>query len=153
MDSLWVFPAAAGLMLLVGLWFLTSGVRRSRDWTRFVRVAREAEAEVVDVRRHVVGGAASDRRSVVWVPVVRFATPEGQLVEAETMYSGTTPSSLTVGGRVVVRYDPARPTRVALRSAANGRSFGCLQVGLGLGLVLVGSVALVGTIALVRALP
>ena len=151
MDVLWAFPAAAGLMVLVGVLGLVHGVRRTRSWNRFVRTARDAEAEVVDVRRVVV--RTHDRRRVSWVPVVRFALPDGQVVTGEAMYSGTTRASLTPGRRVPIRYDPDRPSRVALRSAANGRTMGCLQAGIGAGLVLVGSVALVASIALARALP
>ena len=151
MDVLWAFPAAAGLMVLVGVFGLVHGVRRTRSWNQFVRTARDAEAEVVDLRRVVV--RTHDRRSVSWVPVVRFALPDGQVVTGEAMYSGTTRAAFTPGAWVPVRYDPTQPSRVALRSVANGRTMGCLQAGIGVGLVLVGSVALVASIALVRALP
>jgi len=103
---------AGVLALLGGAFFVWRGRLHGTADREFVRRSRTATAEVVDVvtvDTNLVDGALQ----TVWHPVVRFALPDGQVVEAQAMY-GTDPAPTRPGRREVVRYDPADPTRVAL---------------------------------------
>ncbi|HEX4977802.1 MAG TPA: DUF3592 domain-containing protein [Nocardioides sp.] len=128
---------AGVLALLGGAFFVWRGRLHGLADREFVRRSVTATAEVTDVVAVDVNRMDGDFQRV-WHPVVRFALPDGQVVEARAMY-GSSPQPTRAGRREVVRYDPADPGRVALAQglASPGR-LGSLQVILGVGLIGVG---------------
>jgi hypothetical protein len=134
--------AAGVLALLGGGFFVWRGRLYGVADRAFVRRSATATAEVTDVVAVDVNRRDGDFQRV-WHPVVRFALPDGQVVEAQAMY-GSSPQPTRAGRREVVRYDPADPTRVALAQglASPGR-LGPLLVIVGAGMVGVGLMTLV----------
>lgn len=124
-----------------GMFFVVSGRRRSRAWKCFVGSAQVTQAEVLELRLHVSQHA--DGASGYWYsPLVRFHLLDGRVVEAETM-TGSSPAPARVGEVVMVRFDPADPTRVNLADGpAQGSSIGCAHTALGAGFVVLGLLVL-----------
>lgn len=81
--------------------------------------------------------SAGDVASGYWIQRLRFTTVDGRAVETLAMYGGV-PAPARPGERVMVLYDPDRPSRaqVADRKLASG---GCLS-----GAMLVVGAAFVG---------
>jgi hypothetical protein len=142
---------AAAVAAAAGVYFLTWGARGRRTATAFQRTAVGATAEVTELRlRHQSHNREHD--DGYWVPVVRFALPDGRVVETETLV-GSMPAPARVGETVEVRYDPDDPRRVDLRhGAARSGSLGCLWSALGAGGLLLAAVLLVAWFLLVRVL-
>lgn len=135
---------AAGLVAVAaGLFFGSRGLRQRSEAADFTATAATATAEVTDLRlRHQRYNRQHD--DGFWVPVVRFALPDGRVVEAETM-TGSMPAPARVGDRVEVRYDPDDPRRVNLaRGPAQPGNLGCLTTVLAAGLVGVGLLVVAG---------
>ena len=78
--------------------------------------------------------------TLVFIPVVRFQTPDGRTVDAEAG-GGTNRRRWSEGDAIAVLYDPADPTFVKLDAAGSGFitgmsvALGGLFTLLGLGLV------------------
>jgi hypothetical protein len=142
---------AAAVSAAAGVYFLTWGARGRRTAAAFQRTAVGTTAEVTDLRlRHQSHNREHD--DGYWVPVVRFALPDGRIVETETRV-GSMPAPARVGETVEVRYDPDDPRRVDLRhGAARSGSLGCLWSGLGAGALLLAAVLLVAWFLLARVL-
>ena len=81
-------------------------VRAWRD-RAFRRAAVPAEAEVTDVRWKTVGPLPE--RDRLAYPLLRFALPDGSLIEARTRAAA---APLEVGDRVAILYLPDDPSRV-----------------------------------------
>jgi len=127
----------AGLGLVFGL--IGGGITRN---------AREFRRRAQRTRGLVVGLRASRATDgTVYYPAIRFTTIYGQQVEAETTY-GSNPPPARPGQEVTVLYDPARPTRIRIDSAAgNGMLLGGIFLAVGIVLFTVGAgVALAQTI-------
>lgn len=54
---------------------------------------------------------------MLYHPVVRFATADGQRIEAESR-TGSNPPSARVGQTVTVRYDPTTPERFTVTATS-----------------------------------
>ncbi len=132
---------AGVLALLGGGFFVWRGRLHGVADRDFVRRSATPTAGVVGVVA-VAANRVDGELQRLWHPVVRFALPDGQVVEARAMY-GSSPQPTRKGRREVVRYDPADPTRVALaqRLASPGR-LGPLFVLLGAGMVTIGLLTL-----------
>ena len=99
-----------------GVLFISIGIGMSRNLNRFRGRASRAAATVTDVRARSAGTSGG----LVWVPVVRFTTPGGRTVEAETG-SGTNLERHQPGQPLEVLYDPDNPTDV--RVPGGGTTF------------------------------
>ncbi|MEU7913815.1 DUF3592 domain-containing protein [Microbispora bryophytorum] len=109
--------------------------------------AREFRRRAQRTRGLVVGLRASrSDDGTSYYPTIRFTTVYGQQVEAETTY-GSNPPPARPGEEVTVLYDPARPTRIRLDSAAgSGALLGGIFLAVGVALFTAGAgVALVQT--------
>ena len=85
--------------------------------------------------------------------VVRFALPDGRSVDTATMSARNPPLPAQVGQVVEIQYDPADPTRADLvHGSALGR-VSCVTVGLGIGFVLIGVVALAAWYVVTQVFP
>lgn len=137
---------AAVLVLLAGAAFLGVGTRQRRRAAGLTATAVTTRAEVIDVRPHDPNLFFSGNR--VWRPVVRFALPDGRVVEAETTV-GSNPVPARPGDRVEVRYDPREPRRVNLaHGPAQPGTLGLLLTVLGLAMTGVGLLVLGGWVLL-----
>jgi hypothetical protein len=145
---------AGVLALLGGGFFVWRGRLHGVADREFLRRSATTTAEVVDVVA-VDANRLDGDFDRLWHPVVRFALPDGQVVEARTIH-GSSPQPTRQGRREVVRYDPADPSRVALAQglASPGR-LGPLLTILGVGLTGIGlaTVMLWAFIALVLRVP
>lgn len=132
---------AALVVLGVGVYLLGYARRRRSAAREFLAGALPAPAEVTDLRlRQPRYNREHD--DGFWVPVVRFALPDGRVVEAETM-TGTNPAPARVGDRVEVRYDPSDPRRVNLAAGpAQPGAVGCVLTGLAVAFVVFGGLLL-----------
>ena len=81
----------------------------------FVAAADTTEGEVIDIRGVY---PKSSSRSLIYVPVVRFETPDGKSIEFRSD-SGSNPPTYSVGERVTVLYDPAKPYNAKLEGWDN----------------------------------
>ncbi|MEN3539859.1 DUF3592 domain-containing protein [Microbispora sp. ZYX-F-249] len=109
--------------------------------------AREFRRRAQRTRGLVVGLRASrSDDGTVYYPTIRFTTVYGQQVEAETAY-GSNPPPARPGEEVPVLYDPAKPTRIRVDSAAgSGTLLGGVFLAVGIVLFAAGAgVALVQT--------
>src|SRR5262245_8918298 len=110
--------AAAALVLIVALAiFAVVAVRRRRSDRAFLGAAVPAEAEVTDVRWKTVGPLPE--RDRLAYPLLRFALPDGSLIEARSQVSAP---AAEVGDRVSVLYLPDDPSRVRVDSHASPSS-------------------------------
>ena len=80
----------------------------------FVAAADTTEGEVIDI----VGVSQRVGSSRSYAPVVRFKTPDGKSVKF-TSDSSSNPPSYSVGERVTVLYDPAKPRNAKLEGWDN----------------------------------
>lgn len=123
-----------------GVFFAANGVRALMTGRRFDRAAHRAEGTVVDVRSRVVRGSSSSgsRSRTVYMPVVRFAIPDGRTVETEA--GGGSSLAPVIGSAVTVLYDPAEPTRVRLEGVpgAGGTLVSAFHIVFGLVFALLG---------------
>lgn len=134
----------AGLVAVAaGMYLGVRGRRQRIAASAFTATAATTTADVTDLRlRHQRYNRQHD--DGFWVPVVRFALPDGRVVEAETM-TGSMPAPARVGERVEVRYHPDDPGRVNLaRGLAQPGNLGCLTTVLAAGLVGVGLLVVAG---------
>lgn len=132
---------AGVLALLAGAFFLWRGRLHGLADRRFVRRSATATAEVTDLVAVDVNRRDGDLQRV-WHPVVRFTLPDGEVVEARTLY-GSDPAPSRPGRQELVRYDPSDPTRVALaRGLASPGTVGPLLMVLGIGTMGVGLMTL-----------
>jgi hypothetical protein len=130
------------VLLLVG--FAIAGGTRLMTARRFVASAVQAEAVVVGLpsrMRRVSGGSGVSVPVRYFEPVVRFQTPQGELVEARVEVGTPTPSA-AIGQTTPVLYNPLRPQQVRL-AEADGRFnatgpviVGCLSAMLLAGMLL-----------------
>lgn len=135
-----LFPLllAAMIAIAAGIWIASRGRGVISDDEKFVRSAQQTDAEVLEVRTRYPDPVHRDHDDWWYVPVVRFALPDGRVVEAETM-TGSRPAPATEGQQVRVRYDPADPTRVSLaQGLAQKSNLGGLQMALGIGISVLG---------------
>ncbi|MEU6431187.1 DUF3592 domain-containing protein [Microbispora sp. NPDC046973] len=102
--------------------------------------AREFRRRAQRTRGLVVGLRASrSDDGVSYYPTIRFTTLYGQQVEAETTY-GSNPPPARPGEEVTVLYDPARPTRIRIDSAAgSGTLLGGIFLAVGIVLFTAGA--------------
>ncbi|MEU7887721.1 DUF3592 domain-containing protein [Microbispora bryophytorum] len=102
--------------------------------------AREFRRRAQRTRGLVVGLRASrSDDGTSYYPTIRFTTVYGQQVEAETTY-GSNPPPARPGEEVTVLYDPARPTRIRLDSAAgSGALLGGIFLAVGVALFTAGA--------------
>ncbi|GGO09369.1 DUF3592 domain-containing protein [Microbispora bryophytorum] len=102
--------------------------------------AREFRRRAQRTRGLVVGLRASrSDDGTSYYPTIRFTTVYGQQVEAETTY-GSNPPPARPGEEVAVLYDPARPTRIRLDSAAgSGALLGGIFLAVGVALFTAGA--------------
>ncbi|GIH64616.1 MULTISPECIES: DUF3592 domain-containing protein [Microbispora] len=102
--------------------------------------AREFRRRAQRTRGLVVGLRASrSDDGTSYYPTIRFTTLYGQQVEAETTY-GSNPPPARPGEEVTVLYDPARPTRIRIDSAAgSGTLLGGIFLAVGIVLFTAGA--------------
>jgi len=133
-EALYAFPLGSAFFVLAGIAAIVVARRRSRAWKRFVGASQVTQAQVLDLRtRH-----SRHDQGPIFVPVVRFPFLDGRMVETETM-SGSRPAPARRGDVVMVRFDPADPTRVSLADGlATPAAGGCVLAGLGVGFVVLG---------------
>lgn len=130
------------VLMLLGL-ALSGGVRLMAA-RRFVASAVPAEAVVVGLpstMKRVSGGGGVSVPVRYFEPVVRFQTPQGQLVEARVEVGTPTPSA-AIGQTTPVLYNPLNPQQVRL-TEADGRAgataplvAGCLGAAMLVGILL-----------------
>ncbi|WP_182873498.1 DUF3592 domain-containing protein [Microbispora sp. H10670] len=119
----------SGLGLVFGL--IGGGI--TVNAREFRRRAHRASGLVVGLR------ASHSDDGTVYYPTVRFVTLYGQQVEAESTY-GSNPPPARPGEEVPVLYDPAKPTRIRIDSAAgSGTLLGGIFLALGVVLFTVGA--------------
>ena len=99
-----------------GVVLAAAGIGIGRAESRFASTAGRAAATVTDVRSRSAG---RHTRGMIWVPVVRFQTSDGQLVDAETS-GGTNIKRYSPGDSIEVLYDPANPATVRLPGGSGG---------------------------------
>ncbi|WP_432933670.1 DUF3592 domain-containing protein [Microbispora sp. CA-135349] len=106
----------------------------------FTMNAREFRRRAQRTRGLVVGLRASrSDDGTSYYPRIRFTTMYGQQVEAETTY-GSNPPPARPGEEVPVLYDPARPTRIRIDSAAgSGTLLGGIFLAVGVVLFTAGA--------------
>ncbi|WP_168714546.1 DUF3592 domain-containing protein [Streptomyces sp. A0592] len=92
------------------------------------------------------GGTITFRSSgtTAYYPVIAWTTADGRAMETRTDIARSRDRTLTVGTRVEVRYDPAKPTRWTL--PAESSLLWWLFVGIGALFVVIGSGFLVGAL-------
>jgi hypothetical protein len=100
---------ALGLPLMLGAGYAV--------WSEiaFRRIAVETDGRVVEMIRELGSSSNSGRRSVTYRPVFVFSPDGGKEVRAEGTFASN-PPCCSVGERVRVRYDPARPESAAMVS-------------------------------------
>jgi hypothetical protein len=101
------------LGLVVGAALTWGGIHFLRRTRRFERIAWRAPGVVTEVRWQWREGISDTERYAY--PVVRFALPDGRVVDTESDV-GSSPSPVSAGDRVDVLYDPADPTRARVAS-------------------------------------
>jgi hypothetical protein len=141
MRTPFVLVLASGVLaMLAGGFFLWRGRLVRRADAGFVRRSLVTTAEVTDLRL-LDNNPWDGERGRAWYPVVRFALPDGRMVEAQTVY-GADPAPTRPGRTEPVRYDPEDPTRVMLaRGGTQAGTLGWLFTALGVAGVLVGLAA------------
>jgi hypothetical protein len=141
MRTPYVIVLASGVLaLLAGGFFLWRGRLVRRADAGFVRRSVATTAEVTDLRL-LDNNPWDGERELAWYPVVRFALPDGRVVEAQTVY-GADPAPTRPGRTEPVRYDRDDPTRVMLaRGVTQAGMLGWLFTALGAAGVLVGLAA------------
>ena len=100
----------AAVVLLVAVALVVLAVvaaRRTRTDRAFRRVAVAAEGEVTDIRWKTVGPLPE--RDRLAYPLLRFALPDGSLIECRSEVATT---AVEVGDRVGILYLPDEPSRV-----------------------------------------
>lgn len=118
-DARLLLVVVPALLVLAGLVMVGSGVRAIVVARRFLGVAQQVRGTVSDHRYQVLRRGQSRRRRVVTIPVLRFTTRAGQLVEAQqavALRSGAPERGAQVG----VLYDPADPARAAMVGSTSG---------------------------------
>jgi hypothetical protein len=113
-----LFVAVPAVFTVVGLVFLGSGIRSIVTARRFLKVAQQVSGTVSDHRFRVHRSSDSHDR-IVTVPVLRFTTRTGQLVEAEQSIA-LRRGAPERGAEVAVLYDPAVPARAAVVGTTSG---------------------------------
>jgi hypothetical protein len=121
-----------GIWIVVGVFFVIHARQMDRKVQRLRRFGRRTSAVVVDYeyKRDKDG----DR---VPYPLVRFQTPDGHLVTAETDFGGSFVPAL--GDRVNVLFDPSRPEEAHIDSQLSDR-VNSLAGRIGWGLIIVGGI-------------
>jgi hypothetical protein len=79
----------------------------------FRRIAVETDGRVVEMIREVGSSSNSGRRTATYRPVFVFSPEGGKEVRAQGSFASN-PPCCSVGERVRVRYDPARPESAAM---------------------------------------
>lgn len=79
--------------------------RLFRDRHARLAAATEVSGEVVGIDANGVPG----EEGYLEIPVVRFTTPEGRVLQGQPVFEQLTPKGLTEGDTVRLRYDPADP--------------------------------------------
>lgn len=132
-----------GLILeFAGLHLLAQGQAVRRAARAFLATAVRAEGEVIALRVSRAGVAQRPRPAHVHLPVLRFRTADGTVVEACSPVGGN-PAPAAKGDRVGVLYDPADPRDVRVDTVTgHGTTAGRLLTALG-AVVLVVAVAVV----------
>ena len=108
--------AVALIFVVAGVLFAGIGIGVARSSRRFEASAARTRATVTDVRQRAVGRGDG---GLVWIPVVRFQTPDGGTVDAE-VGGGTNVKRHEPGQAVEVSYDPANPTDVRVPGSGGG---------------------------------
>jgi uncharacterized protein DUF3592 len=103
------------VFLVVGVVFAGIGIGVARSSHRFEAAAARARATVTDVRSRAVGRGGA----LIWIPVVRFETPDGRTVDAEAG-GGTNVKQWEPGQSLDVSYDPANPADVRVPGSGGG---------------------------------
>lgn len=104
------------LFVVFGVVFMGVGLGIGRAENRFRSTAGRAAATVTDVRSRSAGRNTS---GLIWVPVVRFQTSDGRMVDAEAS-GGTNIKSHSPGDSIEVLYDPANPANVRVPGGPGG---------------------------------
>ncbi|GLX92886.1 DUF3592 domain-containing protein [Herbidospora sp. NBRC 101105] len=127
-----------GLILeFVGLHLLAQGQAVRRAARAFLSTAVRAEGEVIALLVSRAGVSQRPRPSHVYLPVLRFRTAEGTLVEARSPVGGN-PAPAAKGDRVGVLYDPADPRDVRIDTVTgHGTTAGRLLTALGAAVLVV----------------
>ncbi len=119
----WITAVVPTVLTAIGVVVVGQGVWSIVRARRFLRVAQRVTG-VVSAHRHRVQQVQRSRRGprrsrTITVPVLRFRTRTGQLVDAEQSLSlrRRVPDP---GAEVDVLYDPADPRRAALVGSTNG---------------------------------
>ncbi|MEV1203558.1 DUF3592 domain-containing protein [Microbispora rosea] len=117
----------------IGLVFGLIGGGITMNAREFRRRAQRARGLVVGLR------ASRSDDGTSYYPTIRFTTVYGQQVEAETTF-GSNPPPARPGEEVTVLYDPARPTRIRIDSAAgSGTLLGGIFLAVGIILFTAGA--------------
>ncbi|GIH48444.1 Protein of unknown function [Microbispora rosea] len=117
----------------IGLVFGLIGGGITMNAREFRRRAQRARGLVVGLR------ASRSDDGTSYYPTIRFTTVYGQQVEAETTF-GSNPPPARPGEEVTVLYDPARPTRIRIDSAAgSGTLLGGIFLAVGIVLFTAGA--------------
>lgn len=131
----------AGLCVVIAVlsWFVvTTGV----EARLLAEEGREAEAEVLDLRREETRKVDDDGRvrlDVAYFVTVRFDTPVRRQVEVETAISDARFAALRVGQRVLLRYAASDPGVIEFEAGEKAAEAAFLRwVALGLGVIAAG---------------
>ena len=106
------------VFVVIGVVFAGIGIGVARSSRRFETTAARARATVTDVRSRAVGRGGGGG-GLVWIPVVRFQTPDGRTVDAEAG-GGTNVKQWEPGQSLDVSYDPANPADVRVPGSGGG---------------------------------
>ncbi|MEU7072440.1 DUF3592 domain-containing protein [Streptomyces narbonensis] len=125
---------------------------RIRVIRRLVRRGERAQGVVIRLEPTQLEGPGSDSSltlrssgTTVYYPVIAWATADGQAMETRATVARPLHKTLSLGTRVEVRYDPAKPSRWT--SGAETTGLWWLFVAIGGVLMAVGSGFLVGALA------
>jgi hypothetical protein len=111
--------AVPALLVVCGVLVVGEGIWSIVRARRFLRVAHQAEGVVRDHRYRVQRRSGSRPDRVTTIPVLRFTTRAGQVVDAEQSVTLRTQVP-DPGTEVRVLYDPADPGRAAMAGSTNG---------------------------------
>lgn len=131
-----MFRLLGALFAVIGLFFLSSGVREWRDARAYLSRVERLEGVVVRLDEH------PSPRLHTYYTVAEIRTPAGGRHEVSAR-RGSNPPAYAPGQRIAVLYDPTSPERSRLE-AERGIVWQPVQAGLGLGTAFL----LLGTIAL-----
>lgn len=141
-EAIYGFLAVIGglcVIILILVWFLLQVGDAAR---LLAEEGREAEAEVLDLRREETRKVDDDGRvrfDIEHFVTVRFDTPGRRGVEVEAMVSAARHDGLRRGDRIVIRYAASDPGVIEFEAGERAQEAAFLRwVVLGLGAIALG---------------